>query len=177
MFYKPNGGALFFSHSSDEGISTQTRETPWPEAAIFQWQPTTSEPSFSCWVVDRGEDFSWWTRAWESSVFILFVGKRIVTLEAVPQMIVNVRLQGHWSLLAGLKKHCGSWRAGRCAHPLAFLWERLWFCSTQETSPVNRQTPDTWWPRLPCSPSLARSPWSLCLMQMNFVNACFTEAP
>lgn len=134
-------------------------ETPWPEAAIFQWQPATSEPSFSCWVVDRGEDFSWWTRAWESSVFLLFVGKRIATLEAAPQMTVNVRLQGHWSLSAGLKKHCGSWRAGPCAHPLAFLWERLWFCSTQETSSVNRQTPDTWWPRLPCSPSLGPFAW------------------
>ena len=41
----------------------------------------------------------------------------------------------------------GAWRAGWPAHPLAFLWECLWFYSTQETSSENRQSLGTWLPR------------------------------
>lgn len=53
----------------------------------------------------------------------------------------------------------------------------LWFSSTQETSLEKVPTSDTGWPRLPCDSSWARRLQSLCLLQMNSVNACFIEVP
>ena len=56
VFCKSNSSRLSIIAATE---ASQLRpETPWPEAAIFQGQPTASEWSFSCWVVDWGEDFS-----------------------------------------------------------------------------------------------------------------------
>lgn len=57
VFCKPNSRHCLPLRAEMEASQLRP-ETPWPEAAIFQGQPTASEWSFSCWVVDWGEDFS-----------------------------------------------------------------------------------------------------------------------
>lgn len=85
-------------------------------------------------------------RAGECSSFLLFIRKRIATLGYIPQMIVNVRLQGQSSLSGRIKETLWgmkNWLTDMCSALSLPLGMSLWFSSIQETSFENGQTPDS----------------------------------